>query len=185
MDMIKQALVAVMVVLLAGCTLEASENATGQYFATSNGPVEFLFPAGWHKSKSENPYDLQCFSRFERMTTGVFLFAKEDLAEDLKPRELLQLQIDDLKSKRKNFKIKDGEHVVQARGTKQTTVVYSGEKGSSRYYYRFTLVEFDKNPEMIAVVLQVAIPSSWTKHKPILEKITKSARVRSEKVTER
>ncbi len=183
--MIRQVLVLVTVLLLAGCGQEASKSTTEQYFVTSNGPVEFLFPEGWHKNQEENPYDLQCFSKHERMNTGVFLFVQEDLAENLKPRDLLQLQIDDLKSKRKNFKIKEEEQIVQVVGKKLTSIVFSGEKGSSRYYYRFALVEFDENPEILAVVLQVAIPSYWTKHKPILEEITKSARVRSEKVKER
>ena len=113
--------------------------------------------------------------------TGVFLFAKEDLAEDLHPRDHLELQINDIKSKRKNFKIKEEKQVVQQSGKVVISIVYSGEKGSSRYYYRFTLVEFVENPRMIPVVLQVAIPSYWDKHKPILEQITQSARIRSDK----
>lgn len=162
---------------IIGCTQEPGEHVSARYFAISNGPVELLFPAGWHKNEKENPYDLQCFSKYERMTTGVFLFLKEDLAEDLTARDLLDLQIDDLRSKRKNFKIKEKELVVQENGKKLTTIVYSGEKGPSRYYYRFTLVEFDDDPKMILVVLQVAIPSYWGKHKPILEGITESARI--------
>ena len=177
----KRLLVALTIILLAGCVPEVAENPAGQYFATINGPVEFYFPAGWHENKSKHPFDLQCFSKHERMMTGVFLFAKEDLAEDLHPRDLLELQINDLKSKRNNFIVKEEVQVVQQSGKMMTSVVYSGEKGSSRYYYRFTLVEFVENPRMIPVVLQVAIPSYWDKHKPILEQITQSARIRSDK----
>lgn len=179
--MMRGSLVAVVMLLMAGCTHESTESVGSQFFATANGPVEFQFPAGWYENKKkDNPYDLQCFSSNERMTTGVFLFAILDLAGDLTSKELLELQIDDLRSKRKDFKILEEEQTVQLEKKTLTTIVYSGEKGPSRYYYRFTLVEFTQNPEILLVVLQVAIPSYWAKHKPILEEITKSARIRSE-----
>jgi hypothetical protein len=114
------------------------------------------------------------------MNTGVFLFAKGDLAEDYTAEEIFELQIADLRSKRKNFKVLEEERTVQLEKKTLTTIVFSAEKGSSRYYYKFTLVEFTENPEMILVVLQVSIPSYWEKNKPILEEITKSARIRSE-----
>ncbi|MFC1852961.1 hypothetical protein ACFL27_22410 [candidate division CSSED10-310 bacterium] len=176
--MMKRLLVALAILTIAGCTRKSDESGQGQFFATANGSVEFQFPAGWFKSKEDNPYDLQCFSKHERMTTGVFLFAKEDLAEDFTARELFEKQIGDLKSKRKNFKVLEEEQKVLLEKKTLTTIVFSGEKGSSKYYYKFTLVEFAENPEMSLVVLQVAIPSYWTKHKPILEEITKSGRVR-------
>jgi hypothetical protein len=59
-------------------------------------------------------------------------------------------------------------------------VLYSGEKDSVRNFYKFTLVEFTENPEVLLVVLQVAFPSAWAKDKPILDEIIKSARIRSE-----
>jgi hypothetical protein len=177
--MVRKLLVAAIALLLVGCAQDAESLAKARYIATSNSPVEFLFPPGWHKSTKDNPFDLQCFAKHERANTGVFVYAREDLAEDFEPRELFQFQIEDLQSKRRNVRIKDAEEVVCEDGKKLTSVVFSGEKGSSRYFYRFTLVEFDGNPDFVAVVLQVAIPSEWTTYKPILEGIVRSARIRT------
>lgn len=177
----RRLLFALAILMMAGCMPKPVENAGSQFFATANGPVELQFPAGWHENEEDHPYDLQCLSKYERMNTGVFLFTKADLAEDFTPEEILDLQIADLESKRKNFKILEERRKVQLEKKTLTTSVFSGEKGSSRYYYKFTLVEFTENPEIILVVLQVSIPSYWAQNKPVLEEITKSARIRSEK----
>jgi hypothetical protein len=172
---------ALLVLSAAGCGRAPADKPSGeQYFAAANGPVEFAFPPGWYKNPKEHPFDLQLFSKQDRMNTGVFLFAKEDLAEDLAPGELFERQIQDLGSKRKNFKVVEAERVVALQGKKLTSVVYSGEKGSSRDYYRFTLIEFAEAPGLIPVVLQVSIPSYWDENKPVLEAITASARVTKE-----
>ena len=172
-------LVALLVISAAGCQRAPTDKSGNQYFAAANGPVEFAFPAGWYKNREEHPFDLQCFSRDGRMNTGVFLFSKEDLAEKVVPRELLERQIRDLGSKRHNFKVVEEEQVVQLEGKRLTAVVYSGEKGPSRDYYRFTLVEFADSPALIPIVLQVSIPSYWPQNKSVLEAITASARIKS------
>jgi len=112
------------------------------------------------------------------MTTGVFVYTQEDLATDFTPQDLLQSHIDDLRSKRDHFAISEEQTVTEHDGQTLTTVVYSGDKSASKYFYRLTLIEFSENPDLPVVVLQVAIPSNWSEHKPILEGITKSARVR-------
>ncbi len=173
-------LVAVAMLALMACTQDSSEESAPQYFATANGPVEFEFPSGWYKNEERHPFDLQCFSEYERMNTGVFLFAAEDLAEDLSPREVLQRQIDDMSSKRENFRILEEEQVIQREGQTLTTVVFSGEKDSSRSFYKFTLIEFTESPELIPVLLQVSTPSYWNEHKPVLEGIAASGRVRKQ-----
>ena len=91
---------------------------------------------------------------------------------------LLERQIQDLRSKRGNFTVVEKERVVQLEGKRLTTVVYAGDKDSSRYYYRFTLIEFAENPGLIPVVLQISIPSDWRENKPVLEAITASARIK-------
>lgn len=183
--MINWLLAALLILSAAGCERAPTDESVNQHFAVVNGPVEFTFPAGWYKNQKEHPFDLQCFSRHERMNTGVFLFTKEDLAQDVVPKELLEQQIQDLGSKRTNFKVFEKEQVVQLEGKRLTTVVYSGENGLSRNYYRFTLVEFAGNPALIPVVLQMSIPSYWRENKPVLEAITASARVRSADSRER
>jgi hypothetical protein len=183
--MMNRFLIALLILSVAGCELESIDESGSQYFAVANGPVEFRFPAGWYKNKKEHPFDLQCFSRHQRMNTGVFLFTQEDLAEDFVPRELLERQVQDLGAKRRNFKVVEKEQVVQREGKTLTTVVYSGEKGWSRDYYRFTLIEFTENSTLIPIVLQVSIPSYWGENKPVLEAITASARIRSSDSEER
>jgi len=172
------AVTVIFIIAVNGGMLDVTHGDQGQSFSTVNGPVELRFPAGWFKNEKDNPYDLQCFSKLQRMNTGVFLFSKVDLAEEFTPEKLFQLQIEDLKSKRKNFAVLENKQIIRTDQKKLTSIVYSGEKGVSRYYYRFTLVEFLKNPELFLVVLQVSIPSYWKLHKPILEEITLSARTK-------
>lgn len=177
--MLKWLLAVLLILSAAGCERAPTDEAADQYIVVGNGPVQFTFPAGWHKNPKEHPFDLQYFSKFENMNTGVFLFAKEDLAQKVVPRELFEQQIQDMESKRKNFKMVEKEQVVQLKGKKLTTVVYSGEKESSKYYYRFTLIEFAEDPMLIPIVLQISIPSEWSDNKPVLEAITASAIIRS------
>lgn len=174
--------VVVTILTLVGCSVEKEKGPEHQYFSSADDLIELQFPAGWYENKTDNPYDLQCFSKDERMTTGVFLYKKEDLATDSTPQDLLQFHIDDLQSKRKHFRILEQEIVTHHDGKKLTAMVYSGDKSASKYYYRFTLIEFSESPGILLVVLQVAIPSYWDKHKPILEDITKSARIRLEEL---
>ncbi len=171
-------LAALLMLSLVACGRAPAEAAGTRYASAANGPVEFAFPDGWYANPKEHPFDLQWFAKHERMNTGVFLFAKEDLAEDVAPRAYLDRQIEDLRSKRKNFVVVEAEQVVQQAGKKLTSVVYAAEKGASRDYYRFTLIEFAAHPELIPVVLQVSVPSYWHENKPVLEAITASARVR-------
>jgi hypothetical protein len=173
----KRLIVAVAILTIAGCTLGPSKDSGSQYFAIADGSAEFQFPAGWHKAKDDNPYDLQCFSGDERMTTGVFQFAKRDLAEGAPSHKLLEKQVDDLRSKRENFKILEEEQVVRLeKNTDNPGLLW--EKDSSSYYYRFTLVEFTENLKC-SWLCSGRNPSLWTKDKPILEEITKSARIRT------
>ena len=170
--------VALLTLVLVACGPAPADAASTRYVTVANGPVEFAFPDGWYANPQEHPFDLQWFAKYERMNTGVFLFAKEDLAEGVAPRTYLERQIADLRSKRKNFVVVEAEQVVQLAGKKLTSIVYAAEKGDSRDYYRFTLIEFAAQPELIPVVLQISVPSYWHENKPVLESITASARVR-------
>lgn len=169
---------AMAILMFVGCTYSPTEIVKGQYFSTRDGSVELQFPAGWYKEQKDNPFDLQCTSKDELMTTGVFLFTKSDVAQHYNPHRLLELQIDDLKSKRNNFELFEEEKTIQLDTRSLTTVVYAGEKNARRYYYKFTLITFANTPDMPLVVLQTTAPSNWAKHKTILEEITTSARIK-------
>jgi len=164
---------------LTGCVWNRATNSAPQFHATSDGSIELQFPADWYENKEKHPYDLQYLSPGQQMVVGLFVYKKEDLAADMTPRELLQTQIEDIKSKRKNFQVLEGETVVQHGGKKLTTVTYTGEKEASKFCYRFTLIEFGNTPELLAIALQTAFPSSWSEDKPILDEIVKSARVKA------
>ena len=166
------------ILAFAGCGIQLQKDAEHRFFASADGSVELQFPGGWHENEKDNPYDLQCFSKHEDMNTGVFVYKEKDLATDFTPRDVLQSHIDDLRSKRDHFTILEQQTVTEHDKKTLTTVVYSGDKAASKYYYRITLIEFSENPGLPAVVIQVTFPSDWVQHKPILEDITISARLR-------
>lgn len=140
-------------------------------------PIEFTFPAGWYANPKVNPYDLQCMSPSEEANTGVFAFRMVDLEENATPQSIFQEQIEDLRSKRRNFveleKVQKQEYADKS----VTTVTYRGEKDSSENYYRFALLEFKGDTSRFAIALQVAVPSAWSTNKPVLEQIVQSARL--------
>ena len=150
-----------------------------QVFTTLYGSVELTFPAGWFKNPDEHPFDLQCISKDEGMNTGVFQFSQVDFADDFIPKELLQIQVDDMKSIRKNFIPVSDEKTIRDNNKSLTTVVYSGDKGISKCYYRFTYITFDKNPDIHLVILQITFPSTWINDELILDKITRSTSIKS------
>ncbi|MFW5870213.1 MAG: hypothetical protein ACOCVL_00970 [Candidatus Sumerlaeota bacterium] len=192
--MLKMILILTMTICLCACGSESEDNpmpvqdspartlevAQGQYFVTANGPVEFFVPAGWFQSPGKHPYDLQVMSEDQQMNTGVFLFKMQDLAQTTTPQDLLHMQVEDLESKRENFKVVEEQKTEELDDKTLTTVVYSGEKSDLAYYYRFALIEFEDHPDLVPIVLQVAIPSNWPLDKFVLEGITASARVQSD-----
>lgn len=161
--------------LLLGFSLPGPSQAAPVTFKTSYGSMAFTFPQGWFANPEDHPYDLQCLSRDERMNTGVFVFLKTDLAETTTPRDIYLRQIEDMRSKRGGFKLLEAEQRLEQGRRSFTSVVYAGEKNLSRYFYRFTLIEFLDDPDQFAVALQVALPGDWAKSKPVLEAITLSA----------
>lgn len=145
-------------------------------FITKRAPIEFLFPAGWHVNPEDNPFDLQCLSRFEEMNTGVFVFKKVDLALDSTPTDIFWTQVNDMKSKRRNFEELEALQKHEYEDKTVTSITYLGDKDSSRNCYTFSLIEFRADNSRFAVVLQVSLPGDWKTSKPVLESITRSAR---------
>jgi hypothetical protein len=165
------------VTAIAGCTDKHGGNsAPGVSFVTGYAPIAFSFPAGWYVNREENPYDLQCFSKSQRMTTGVFAFQKADIAADASPTDIFWKQINDLRAKRKNFKELESIQKQEYDGKTISSIAYTGEKDSSRNCYRFSLIEFRSDDSKFAVVVQTALPGEWEKSKLVLEEITRSAK---------
>jgi hypothetical protein len=153
--------IAAAIALLIGCGGALSQAGEPLVLATDSGRVEFTFPTGWSRNEEPNPFALQALSRFERANTGVFEWVASDLAEDFTPRRLLEAQIADMRSKRRNFELYEEESEVRVGGKTLTSVVYAGELSSSRYLYAFTLITFDSDPELVLVSLQITFPSEW------------------------
>jgi len=169
------------VMTLLGCTGRNGESSARVSFVTEYAPIEFSFPNGWYVNPEDNPYDLQCFSQFQRMNTGVFAYKTLDIASDSTPIDIFWEQVNDLKSKRRNFEELEAIQKREREDKTVTSITYVGDKDSSRNCYRFSLIEFRSDDTRFAVVLQVAIPGEWEKSKPVLEEITQSARPLSDR----
>jgi hypothetical protein len=145
---------------------------------SADNVIEVSFPDGWFSNKKKNPFDLQYFSQFEQITTGIFLYKKIDLSSKYTAKKLLEVHVNDLKSKREKFKILEAEKIIETDEKKLITVVYSGEKGVSRNYYKFSVVETKKPADAYLVILQTIIPSQWGKSKEVVENIVGSVQIK-------
>lgn len=160
-----------------GCCPDGpSRSAKRVSFVTDYAPIAFSFPAGWYENPDDHPYDLQCFSADETMNTGVFAYKRIDIAADAAPIDIFWEQVNDIKSKRRNVEEWEAIQTRKYDDKTVTSVTYVGDKGASRFCYRFSLIEFQPDDSRFAVALQVAIPGDWKRSKPVLQRITRSAR---------
>jgi hypothetical protein len=164
------------VMAILGCAGRNEESSASISFVTKYAPIEFSFPSGWYLNSEENPFDLQCFSKFQTMNTGVFAFKRLDIAADSTPLDIFWEQVNDLKAKRNNFK--ELEPILKREHDDKTvtSITYAADKDSSQYCYRFSLIEFKTDDSKFAVVLQVITPEDWKRSKSVLEAITESAK---------
>lgn len=173
---------------LLGCTKPEDRPSEGGKpdaarlrFVTKSAPIEFSFPAGWYVNPKNNPFDLQCYDPSNRMNTGVFAFKKVELASDSTPTDIFWQQVNDIRSKRKNFQEKEALQKQEDDDKTVTSVTYLGDKDATRNCYRFSLIEFKRDSSRFAVILQIALVGDWEKTKPILEEICQSARPLSDR----
>ena len=157
---------------LWGCGIRPDEQEPVS-FTTKYAPIEFSFPAGWRENPDEHPYDLQCFSRFQEMTTGVFAYKADDLDDGSVPIDIFERQIMDIESKRDNWKDLEDFQEVEDGNRRFSTVTCTGERNGTRNCYRFTLIEFLDDPDQFAMVLQTCLPETWNESEPTLEAITR------------
>ncbi|MGB2924108.1 MAG: hypothetical protein WBB82_02295 [Limnothrix sp.] len=173
---------------IAGCNStekeSASETTASQVEAeeavtavTKEGLVQAKFPVGWYDNPDEHPYDLQYFSGDQRTNTGIFVYNRSDFASDMKAADVLNLQIEDLNSKRENFVVVEPENTAKFADKKITTATYSGDKDQSKFNYKFSVVEFTEYPDVLAIALQVTFPSEWEQKQPVLMEILESFEV--------
>jgi len=144
---------------------------------TASGRVELRVPAGWTR-EAETQFDLQVFSRRRLAMAGVFEFHRADLAEGVTPHEILERQVDDLRTKRDDFVPIAAEERREEGGRTLTSALHSGKRDGEEFYYRYTLVEFREEPELFLAVLQVAAPEHYPKALPVFDAFLRSATVR-------
>jgi len=165
-----------LVVVLAVLGCDRLQNAgTPVSFVTEYSPISFTFPSGWKLNPKEHPFDLQATSKFQDQNTAIFVFKAEDIGEDSSPMETFEFQIDDLRSKRKNFEEMEPLKETTIEGKRISEITYVGEKDASRNCYRFALVEFLSDTNRFAIAIQIVRPGAWKKTKPIFEEIVRSA----------
>ncbi|MDR0924996.1 MAG: DUF2628 domain-containing protein [Hungatella sp.] len=152
---------------------ERNQETDNENLTFTTNDLVFSFPNDWKLNEEENPFDLQCFSRFEDLSTGVFVYDNMDLGENASPEDILALQIDNMQSLRENYKFIEETKDAEIGDKRIKTVVYSGEQDGVKNYYVFSLVEF-KEFEKFAVILQTCIPSSFEKYKSTLDEIVSS-----------
>ncbi|NJN76743.1 MAG: hypothetical protein HC796_11970 [Synechococcaceae cyanobacterium RL_1_2] len=105
---------------------------------------------------------------------GIFLYAKEDLAQEDGIQKLLDFHVEDLQSKRQNFKLMEPQTTIETADKTITQVVYSGEKSGGAFYYQFAAIEFKDGNTTIPITLAVSFPSAWDNSKATLTKIHNS-----------
>jgi hypothetical protein len=131
---------AIFIVLLSCARIDRGSARVS--FVTKYASIEFSFPPGWQENRDDHPYDLQCSSSSKNMNTGVFVFKRIDLATDSKPIDTFWKQVNDLKSKRGSFEELEALQTLNYDDKTVTSITYLGEKDSSQYCYRFSLIEF-------------------------------------------
>ncbi len=171
-------LAAIVILVTLGCESRRGPNSAPVTFVTKTTPIAFTFPGGWFENMEQHPFDLQCFSPTRSLNTGVFAYRREDIREDLTPLGVLWESVEDLKSKRGGFTELRPLQKLEQDDKTITSIAYSGERDSSQYYYRFSLVEFKSDTSRFALLLQVAHPNGWAAGESVLADVVQSATLR-------
>ena len=160
-----------------------SENQQVDYPVSDGQSLRFAIPSNWEVRANPQPYELRFSSANPETVTGIFVYKKEDLAEESTPNALLERQIEVFKSKIKNFKVVEDKQTVTrnfkalADSKVITSALYVGDFEASRYYYYFTLIEPAYNKDVFLLSVQFASPSDWKKMKPVLDAVTLSTQL--------
>lgn len=143
---------------LTGCVPTAWDKERSNTFVTEYGSVEFAFPPGWKKQTEENPFDLQCLSRNEEMNCGIFIYTPNDLNPETTPQSVLTRHIDDIRSKREDFKELSAPKTVDREDKVITLIPCTGQRNGELFSYIFVRVDFKNDPTLLAILLHVALP---------------------------
>lgn len=169
-------LFAICILGLSGCSPLDWEKNRSNTFVSNYGSVEFAFPPKWTKRTEENPFDLQCFSPQQDMNCGVFVYLEDDLSEATTPEQVLKRHVDDIQSKRTDFRELEPARSVTFENRTITIIPCSGKKDNEEYSYVFARVDFKDNPGVFAILLHVALPELSSRAKENILRIARSAK---------
>ncbi len=154
----------------------AAPEEEGQAIPLAEGQLQISVPNGWLLNEDENPFDVQYIAPRQDMNTGVFVYNLGELDGSMTAQEVFDFHVEDLKSKRNNFTPIYTQKTETHQGKTITASAFSGEKDGQEDYYKFTLLEFSDNPDVLLVLLQVSLPEAWGTSDPIFLDIARSAK---------
>lgn len=115
------------------------------------------------------------------MNTGIFVYLLDELETQQSPEQIFAAHFDDLRSKRDDISRREQKFTLTDPITKNvaTCMTFNGVKNGEAYVYRLSLLEFEQDPNRIAIVLQVGLPDDWenAKKNETLKDILMSARL--------
>jgi len=148
-------------------------------FVVNNTPnIVFTFPQGWEKNNKRLPYDLQYLTKDKRMNSAFFVYQKKNLSKNYSAEEFHQYHIDDLRRRRTNFKLLEVKKKLPFEHGNIIVTTFSADKNNLKNYYAVSVITLRQAPEIHLVSIQVSIPSSWDKNKPVLERILQATNIK-------
>ncbi len=119
-------------------------------YTTNDGKIGF-YMENYKVSNEKNPYDLFCENGEAYM--GVFVFNTKNIASDITKKDILNLQITNLISKRKNAKEVVGLKEIPYRDKTIYQKIYTADKDYGKYMYIFNIIDFGKKEDTFAYVI--------------------------------
>lgn len=106
---------------------------------------------GYQKIKDKSDYDLRL--KNEKSYIGVFSYDINDFGEATSKIEVAYRTIDDLMSRRTEVKVEVPMKKIEDNAHTIYQVVYTAKRDGTKNVYCFSIVEFDQNTDLFAVVI--------------------------------
>ena len=130
------------------------------------------FPSGWEKLENDN-FDLRCSLNDGEQHALFWVYNDLDLSKDSTRNSIYKEGIDNILSARQNVELIEDEKTATTGNKTITTILYSAEKESTKFYYYYCLVEIEGTDDYFWVLF-TAIPSVAQKNIDKWNSITES-----------
>ncbi|PHI32294.1 hypothetical protein [Budvicia aquatica] len=153
------------------------------YAISKSELLRFAFPDSWKPQTGSHPYEVQYLSPKGQAVIGIFVFKRVDLSESTTPQSILDRQIEEMKSKMTKIVLVEKMKPIQLAtksldgGKTLTSALYTGEYRGAKFYYYFTLAEFDSSKDAFAIFVQASSLSEWENYREVFEQIPALTRV--------